>query len=84
MNRTAPYARSMSWLNGSSQLVFRLFGYAGSGKSTLAHEIGMNRRGTAFCAPTGKAADVLRKRGCAPVSTIHKLIYDTSTDDNGT
>jgi exodeoxyribonuclease-5 len=71
------------WLNCSSQLVFRLFGYAGSGKSTLAHEIGMNWRGTAFCAPTGKAADVLRKRGCDPVSTIHKLIYDSRPDHNG-
>jgi ATP-dependent exoDNAse (exonuclease V) alpha subunit len=57
--------------------LFRLFGYAGTGKTELAREIGYSRSGVHFAAFTGKAAHVLQQRGCEPVSTIHKLIYNT-------
>ena len=60
-----------AWLNGPDQL-FRLFGYAGTGKTTLAKHIASGC--TLFCAFTGKAAHVLREKGCN-ACTIHQLIY---------
>lgn len=56
--------------------VFRLFGYAGTGKTTLAQHVAADLDGdTRFCAFTGKAALVMRERGCPNASTIHSLIY---------
>lgn len=81
-----------SWLQASIDLPrsdrpqpFRLFGYAGTGKTTLAKEIA--RRATrdhglvCFAAYTGKAASVLRKKGCYGASTIHSLIYHPKLKD---
>ncbi len=63
--------------------VFRLFGYAGTGKTTLARTIAEETKGdTLFAAFTGKAASVLRARGCDGASTIHSLIY-RSRDKEG-
>lgn len=59
-----------------SKQVFRLFGYAGTGKTTLARHIVDSLGVTAqFAAFTGKAAYVLRSKGCDNASTIHRLIY---------
>jgi len=59
--------------------VFRLFGYAGAGKTTLARHIAENIDGdVAFAAFTGKAAHVMRQKGCAGATTIHSLIYRPS------
>ena len=56
--------------------VFRLFGFAGTGKTTLARTIADDVDGeVAFGAFTGKAALVLRQKGCRNASTIHALIY---------
>jgi exodeoxyribonuclease-5 len=56
--------------------VYRLFGYAGTGKTTLARHIVDNLGIRAlFAAFTGKAAYVLRTKGCDDASTIHSLIY---------
>ncbi len=66
------------WLrNGTrQQQVFRLFGYAGTGKTTLAKELAANVKGIVlFGAFTGKAAHVLRRKGCQDASTIHSMIY---------
>ena len=64
--------------------MFRLFGYAGVGKTTLARHIAEGARGeTAFAAFTGKAALVMRSKGCAGASTIHALIYRASEGDEG-
>jgi exodeoxyribonuclease-5 len=68
------------WLNDDEQC-FLLFGYAGAGKTELAHAIGQGVSGAYYAAFTGKAAHVLRQRGCKPVSTIHKLIYSHKFDD---
>jgi exodeoxyribonuclease-5 len=68
------------WLKQRDQQVYRLGGYAGVGKTLVAAEIGAHAKSPVFVAVTGKAADVLRRRGCAPVSTIHKLIYDSYYD----
>jgi exodeoxyribonuclease-5 len=69
------------WLRARDRPVFRLFGYAGTGKTELAREIGASVAGTSFAAFTGKAAHVMRLRGCAPCSTIHRLIYDARYDE---
>ena len=56
--------------------VFRLFGYAGTGKTTLAKHIAAGVDGKVlFAAFTGKAASVMRQKGCIGASTIHSLIY---------
>ena len=56
--------------------VFRLFGYAGTGKTTLARHIADEADGRVlFAAFTGKAAQVMRDKGCYNASTIHSLIY---------
>ena len=61
--------------NGTPQ-VFRLFGYAGTGKTTLARHIADAADGEVkFAAFTGKAASVMRGKGCRGASTIHSLIY---------
>jgi exodeoxyribonuclease V len=51
-----------------------LAGVAGSGKTTLAKKLSEDRR-VAYCAFTGKAANVLREKGCVGATTLHKLIY---------
>jgi exodeoxyribonuclease-5 len=56
--------------------IFRLFGYAGTGKTTLAKHIAEGVDGKVlFAAFTGKAACVMRAKGCHSASTIHSLIY---------
>lgn len=58
--------------------VFRLFGYAGVGKTTLARHFGQGVEGTVlYMAFTGKAAYVLRQKGCPDASTIHSRIYNS-------
>lgn len=65
---------------GGSQ-VMRLFGFAGTGKTTIAKELAGGIDGTVFCAPTGKASLVLRRKGCAGAQTIHSLIYKALEDE---
>src|SRR5262245_37653484 len=61
---------------GGAQPVFRLFGYAGTGKTTLAKHVAQGIEGKVlFAAFTGKAALVMRSKGCTGASTIHSLIY---------
>jgi exodeoxyribonuclease-5 len=56
--------------------IFRLFGYAGTGKTTLAKHFASNLDGDVmFGAFTGKAAHVLKTKGCENASTIHSMIY---------
>jgi exodeoxyribonuclease-5 len=65
-----------AWLTTGHPQVFRLFGYAGTGKTTLARHIAEGVDGdVAFAAFTGKAALVLRSKGCEGAQTIHSLIY---------
>jgi exodeoxyribonuclease-5 len=72
------------WLNAGEPQVFRLFGYAGVGKTTLArHVAGGAKAEAAYAAFTGKAALVMRSKGCAGATTIHALIYRAVEDDEG-
>lgn len=62
--------------------VFRLFGFAGSGKTTLAKHLAEDVKGDVrYACFTGKAALVLRKKGCEGASTIHGLIYKAEQDE---
>lgn len=64
------------WLKTPDRQVFRLFGYAGTGKTMLARHFAEAIGGDVlFAAFTGKAAQVMRNRGCAGARTIHSLIY---------
>jgi ATP-dependent exoDNAse (exonuclease V) alpha subunit len=72
------------WLKRGEPQVFRVFGYAGVGKTTLARHIAEGARGeTAFAAFTGKAALVMRSKGCAGATTIHALIYRATEGAEG-
>jgi exodeoxyribonuclease-5 len=63
---------------GGTPQTFRLFGYAGTGKTTLARHLAEAVDGRVlFAAFTGKAALVMRSKGCERASTIHSLIYKT-------
>lgn len=72
-----------AWLaDPQGKPVFRLFGYAGTGKTTLAKELAASVRGSVLYATfTGKAALVLRKKGCEDASTIHSLIYKVEVNE---
>ena len=65
-----------AWLQKKSDPLFRLFGYAGTGKTTLARHLAEGVSGKVlFAAYTGKAAYVMRQKGCREASTLHSLIY---------
>src|SRR6187549_3221548 len=75
LKAVATWLKAKPGANGTPQ-VFRLFGYAGTGKTTLARTIAEGVDGEVkFAAFTGKAAMVMRSKGCARASTIHSLIY---------
>ena len=81
----AALAAVRRWLKAGEPQVFRLFGYAGTGKTTLARHIAESAEGgVVFAAFTGKAAHVMRAKGCVGASTIHSLIYRSrGEDENG-
>ena len=75
LNAVAHWLKAKPGANGTPQ-VFRLFGYAGTGKTTLANHLAEHVDGEVkFAAFTGKAASVMRGKGCHGASTIHSLIY---------
>lgn len=70
------------WYEEDPSAPFRLFGPAGTGKTTLAKHVaghlanaGGGNINVMYAAYTGKAASVLRGKGCDPASTLHSLIY---------
>lgn len=72
------------WLKDpTAPQVFRLFGWAGTGKSTLAVHLAQDVKTVKYAAFTGKAALVMRKRGCKGAQTIHSLIYTLVSEKEG-
>lgn len=69
----------LNWYRAESGQTLTFGGYAGTGKTTLVRELVAALRGQtiAICAPTGKAAAVLRQKG-VHASTVHRLIYAPS------
>ena len=70
-----------SFLKNKRKHEFTLSGYAGVGKTTLISHIIEIARGSSMpailCAPTNKAADVLKqKTKLSSCSTVHKTIYN--------
>jgi exodeoxyribonuclease-5 len=77
-HQDAALTAASNWLKGARgrSSIFRLFGYAGTGKTTLVKHIAEGVDGKVlFAAFTGKAACVMRSKGCHSASTIHSLIY---------
>jgi len=70
------------WANDrTAPQVLRVFGYAGTGKTTIAKEVANAVDGEVlYMTFTGKAALVLRKKGCVGASTIHSAIYKPDED----
>lgn len=62
-------------------------GYAGTGKSTLVRFIiealDVDENDVCYCAFTGKAAEVLRKKGNKNACTLHKLLYESIPKPDG-
>ena len=77
-------SKAAAWLRLRYAPTFYLAGYAGTGKSTLATHIAEQEDGKVkFAAFTGKAARVMRQKGCVGAKTIHSLIYQGKYDANG-
>ena len=74
------------WYKNNSKVPYVQGGYAGVGKSTIIpfiiDQLGLSMYQVRFCAFTGKAANVLRKKGL-PASTIHSLLYIPYEDSEG-
>lgn len=75
-DQEAALKKAHDWFHNSSDQVFYWFGYAGTGKTTLAKHLASGIDGEViFAAYTGKAAHVLKTKGCGNARTIHSLIY---------
>ena len=76
------------YVNGEKYCV--ISGYAGAGKSTLVKFIVQNLPGinpgedVVYACYTGKAAQVLLKKGNKNVLTLHKLLYESIPKPDGT
>lgn len=71
-----------SWLR-SGEREFVLSGYAGTGKTTIAKHIENDIKGSVIYATyTGKAANVLRDKGCMNTGTIHSYLYKYEGKDH--
>lgn len=74
------------WFLHSTKQIFVLAGYAGTGKTTILKHVVCEKLNltpddsAAFVTPTGKAATVLIRSGI-PAATLHKLIYQSITEE---
>src|SRR5438270_5009983 len=75
LNTVANWLKDGPGTSGTPSLI-RQYCYAGTGKTTLARHLAAHIDGEVkFAAFTGKAALVMRAKGCSGASTIHSLIY---------
>lgn len=70
-------------LTRSTEQVRTLGGYAGTGKTRLLSWVARELPDWKVCAFTGKAVDVLRKKGVPEANTIHGTIYRRVALGNG-
>lgn len=63
----------------SGKLLQTLGGYAGTGKTVVVSHLHESLPRFAVCAFTGKAADILRRKGIDTAKTIHSTIYTPKT-----
>lgn len=73
----------LEWYERDVGQRFTFGGFAGTGKSTIVSVL-RQRLGAdvAICAPTGKAAHVLRTKGLGDATTVHGLIYKPHEECN--
>ena len=74
------------WLKSGTKKkqIYRLDGFAGTGKTTLAkHMADMVKGQVSYATLSGKAASVLRSKGCVGAGTIHSLIYRPDDKKSG-
>lgn len=73
----AVYNRAITAKKG--RRILEVFGFAGTGKSTLVQallaEENWGPEDVLYCAPTGKAAQVMRSKGCPGAMTLHRALY---------
>lgn len=62
--------------------VFRIYGGAGTGKTTVARKFAEIAK-CHFMTLSGKAALVMRKKGCDGATTVHSAIYRLEDEDEG-
>lgn len=76
-DQSAALDRAVTWYATRERPYFRLEGAAGTGKTSVVRKISdeLARGSTAYIAPTGKAAAVLRSKGCDGATTVHSAIY---------
>lgn len=71
----------------SGELYTVIAGYAGVGKTTLINFIisvlDLDEMQVAYIAYTGKAAQVLRNKGCFNAMTAHRLLYKSIQKSDG-
>jgi len=72
----------LRWFNDpNGKQTFYFAGFGGTGKSTCVENIVEAIEGKVlFAAFTGKAASVMRKKGCPGATTIHRLAYRPAGD----
>jgi|SRR5215831_1112673 len=68
--------------NKEHETIQTVGGYAGTGKTTLISVLVQKLPNWAVCAFTGKAANVLRRKGIQGAQTIHSTIYRPYEYDN--
>lgn len=80
--QTAARDKVLRWYEDpNSKQTFYFAGLGGTGKSTAVEHIVQEIEGRVlFAAFTGKAASVMRKKGCAAATTIHRLAYRPAGD----
>lgn len=72
----------LRWFNDpSAQQTFYLAGLGGTGKSTAIEHVVEEIQGRVlFAAFTGRAASVMRRKGCPGATTLHRLAYRPAGD----
>lgn len=72
----------MDSLQSGSTLV-TVGGYAGTGKTTIIRTLLSQLSSPHVAAFTGKATNVLQRKGVSSATTIHRMMYDLIVDESG-